>query len=155
MYIRNNIIVVLITVIGCRSSSSNLQHRQYNGDSNDNGGFKLSPSNDLMAKTPEREQPALSQASLQSSQLQSVTSQPSWPTTTSWLRSSEFTDSVVDGPITTSPVVSERTVKAAERRRNLLVELSAYKSRLVELHLKREEVDREVSECKLLLSWCE
>lgn len=142
-------------MVGCRSSSSNLHYRQHNGDSNDD--FKLSPSNDLMSKTSEREQLALSQTSLQSSPLQSATSQPSRPTTTSsWLRSSELSDSVVDGSVsTTSPMVLERTAKTTERRRNLLVELSAYKSRLVELHLKREEVDREVSGCKLLLSWCE
>lgn len=45
-----------------------------------------------------------------------------------------------------SPVsANDRATEAAEQRRMLLVELSGHKSRLVELHLRREEVDREVS----------
>lgn len=54
-----------------------------------------------------------------------------------------------DGGTTTTPTVSfavaDKVAEAAEQRRKLLVELSAHKSRLVELHLRREEVDREVS----------
>jgi len=68
-----------------------------------------------------------------------------------WLRASPFAADPKDGGTTTAaPSVSlaaaDRAADSAEQRRKLLVELSAHKSRLVELHLRREEVDREVSE---------
>jgi len=66
-----------------------------------------------------------------------------------WLRSSPFAVDSKESNTTTTPTVSfaaaDRVAEVAEQRRKLLVELSAHKSRLVELHLRREEVDREVS----------
>lgn len=65
-----------------------------------------------------------------------------------WLRSSPFAADSKDGGSTKAPTVSfaatDKLAEAAEQRRKLLVELSAHKSRLVEMHLRREEVDREL-----------
>lgn len=114
-------------------------------------GLKISATNLLLSKLPERPVQQLSSASLQSAALQPQ----SWQTTTTtWLRSSPFsTNGSADGPGAESPghpdpasaAAINRATEAAEQRRKLLVELSAFKSRLVELHLRREEVDREVS----------
>lgn len=112
-----------------------LHRRQLNGgDTNDDNGLNVHPNS------------YLSPTSLQST-LQSP-SQPSWQTTTTWLRSSPFSaaDSVDSSATATAVTVSgSADQRAAEQRRKLLVELSAHKSRLVELHLRREEIDREVS----------
>lgn len=127
---------------------NHLRHRlRHNGESNDDGGLKVLPGNPLLSKSPTDR---LQHSALQSTFLHSP-SQPSWQSTTTWLRSSPFVIDSTDGggSSTTSPTVSgiltESTGEAAEQRRKLLVELSALKSRLVELHLRREEVDREVS----------
>jgi len=125
------------------------QRLRHNGDSNDDGGLKCSPGNPLLSKSPPD---GLQHSSLQSTLLHSR-SQPSWQSTTTWLRSSPFAVDSADGngggSGTTSPTVpvvaTDRMTEAAEQRRKLLVELSVHKSRLVELHLRREEVDREVS----------
>lgn len=121
-----------------------LGQSQHNGHDGADAGSKTSPTaaDNLSSKSPDRPPP---QMQLQSTFLQSHPS-PSWQTTTMWLRSSPFAVDSKDGAgATTAPTLSaDRVAEAAEQRRKLLVELSAHKSRLVELHLRREEIDREL-----------
>lgn len=135
--------------------SSNKDHNQFlnrlnNG--NDVGSKNASPNCSLLPSKPsdrlQQLSPVLPQSALPSS---------SWQTTTTWLRSSPFsvdsTDGGTSGVTTTtaaSVAVAERAAEVAEQRRKLLIELSAHKSRLVELHLRRDEVEREVGVCRLL-----
>ncbi|XP_026821473.1 uncharacterized protein LOC113559890 isoform X2 [Rhopalosiphum maidis] len=123
-----------------------LGQSQHNGQDSTDAGFKTSPTtaDNLSSKSPDR---PMQLQSLQSTFLQS-SPPPSWQTTTMWLRSSPFAADSKDSGSTKAPTVSlaaaDRLAEAAEQRRKLLVELSAHKSRLVELHLRREEVDREL-----------
>lgn len=127
---------------------------------NSEDGLKISAASLLLSKLPERPVQQLSSASLQSAALQPQ----SWQTTTTtWLRSSPFSaNGTADGRGAESPghpdpataAATNRAAEAAEQRRKLLVELSAFKSRLVELHLRREEVDREVSVVVLCCVYC-
>lgn len=128
------------------SSKNQLGQSQHNGQDSADAGFKMSPTTaeNLSLKSSDRPQ----QQSLHSTFLQS-SPPPSWQMTTMWLRSSPFAANSKDGGSTKAPTVSfaaaDKLTEAAEQRRKLLVELSAHKSRLVEMHLRREEVDREVS----------
>jgi len=122
-----------------------------NGHDGPDAGSKKSPTaaDNLLSKSTDQPLQQMQLQSLKSSPLHQSPPPPSWQTTTMWLRSSPFAVDSKDGGMTTTPTVSiaaaERVAEAAEQRRKLLVELSAHKSRLVELHLRREEVDREVS----------
>ncbi|XP_015373412.1 PREDICTED: ubiquitin carboxyl-terminal hydrolase 36 [Diuraphis noxia] len=133
-------------------NSDNKDHQlgqsQINGHENSDAGFKTSPTSaadNHTSKSPDR---PLQQTQLQllQSPLPKSTPPPSWQTTTTWLRSSPFAVDSKNGGTTTTSTISfaaaDRVAEAAEQRRKLLVELSAHKSRLVELHLRREEVDR-------------
>jgi len=130
------------------SCSKNHYARSFSHHNDNDSNNYGSPNSVSLSKSPELLKRQLSPVLLQSN-LKS----PSWQTTTSWLRSSPFvttadsTDGGGGGGTAAAPTVSER---AAEHRRKLLVELSAHKSRLVELHLRREEVDREVSDKHLV-----
>lgn len=132
------------------SSKNQLGQSQHNGQDSVDAGFKTSPTTaeNLSLKSSDQPQQQMHQQSLHSTFLKS-SPPPSWQTTTMWLRSSPFAADSKDGGLTKAPTVSfaavDKLAEAAEQRRKLLVELSAHKSRLVEMHLRREEVDREVS----------
>ncbi|KAL4126898.1 hypothetical protein QTP88_011098 [Uroleucon formosanum] len=146
-------------VPSCMTATENLYYNsgkdhqlgqsQLNGHDGPDDGLKTSPTaaDNLSSKLPDRQ---LQQMKLQSSQSPFLQSPPppSWQTTKMWLRSSPFGADSKDGSTMTTPAVSfaaaDKVAEAAEQRRKLLVELSAHKSRLVELHLRREEVDREL-----------
>ncbi|XP_022169027.1 uncharacterized protein LOC111032870 isoform X2 [Myzus persicae] len=143
----------------CATTTENLFHNsgkdhqlgqsQLNGHGGPDADSKTSPTaaDNLSSKSPDRPVQQMQLQSLQSPFLQSPPP-PSWQTTKMWLRSSPFAVDSKDGGTTTTPTVSfavaDKVAEAAEQRRKLLVELSAHKSRLVELHLRREEVDREL-----------
>ncbi|XP_025197472.1 mediator of RNA polymerase II transcription subunit 12 [Melanaphis sacchari] len=131
------------------SGGKNQLGQTHNGQHSTDIGLKTSPTTADYFPSKSADQPLqqMQLQSLQSTFLQS-SPPPSWQTTTMWLRSSPFATDPKDGGSTKAPTVSfaaaDRLAEAAEQRRKLLVELSAHKSRLVELHLRREEVDREL-----------
>ncbi|XP_027841989.2 uncharacterized protein LOC114123280 [Aphis gossypii] len=131
------------------SSKNQLDQSQHNGQVGADAGFKTSPTTaeNFSLKSSDRPQQQMQQQSLHSTFLKS-SPPPSWQTTTMWLRSSPFAADSKDGSSTKAPTISfaaaDKLAEAAEQRRKLLVELSAHKSRLVEMHLRREEVDREL-----------